>query len=29
MDLEVVSRIDDNYSVTQLPPGEYCYGKWW
>ena len=23
------SSLDDKYSVTQLPPGDYYYVKWW
>ena len=27
MDPELVSSLIDEYSVTQLPPGDYYYGK--
>ena len=29
LDLKVGSSLDDNYSVTQSPPGDYRYVKWW
>ena len=29
LDPEVGSSLDDSYSVTQSPPGNYCYVKWW
>ena len=29
LDLEVGSRLDYEYSVTQLTPGDYCCVKWW
>ena len=25
----MVSIIDDEYSVTKYPPGDYWYVKWW
>ena len=26
---EVVSGLDDEYSVNQSPPGDFCYVNWW
>ena len=29
LDLELGSRLEYKYSVTQLPPGDYGCVKWW
>ena len=29
LDLEVVSSLEYEYSVTRSPPGDYSYIKWW
>ena len=29
LDPEVGSSLEYNYSVTQFPPGDYIYVKWW
>ena len=29
LDPEMVSSLEYKYSVTQSPPGDYIYVKWW